>query len=379
MTAASWWDHVGEDPLASVVAVVVLLAIAVGAGWALRLVARRTRSLRHLLLVMTFGSLLVGAAAALALARLMVLDDDDVGMAFGLLAVTAVFATVLVLTASVPLRRDARTLESSLRRIEAGDLSARTGVRRADELGHVARAIDELTERLDRMERERRAIEEERRVMLSSIGHDLRTPLSALRAALEALADGVAPDPDRYLRSMQRDVEALGALIDDLFLLARIESGNLDLERVPLDLSELVDEAVEALTPAAAARAVRIERDTPERVRVAGNPTALGRVVRNLLDNAIQHAPDGSSVRIVVDGDEMRPRVEVSDEGPGFPDDFTARAFDRFTRADESRNRSTGGAGLGLAIARGLVEAHGGRIWIGAPPGGRVTFDLPAA
>ncbi len=291
MTATSWWDHVGDDPLATVVAVVVLLAIAIGAGWALRLVARRTRSLRHLLLVVTFGSLLVGAAAALALARLMVLDADDVGMALGLLAVTAVFATVLVLTASVPLRRDARTLEASLRRIEAGDLSARTGVRRADELGHVARAIDELTERLDRMEHERRAIEEERRVMLSSIGHDLRTPLSALRAAVEALADGVAPDPDRYLRSMQRDVEALGALIDDLFLLARIESGNLDLERVPLDLSELVDEAVEALTPAAAARTVRIERDTPERVRVAGNPTALGRVVRNLLDNAIQHAP----------------------------------------------------------------------------------------
>ena len=327
---------------------------------------------------MTFGSLLIGALVALALARLMVLDDDDVGMALGVLAVTAVFATVLVLTASGPLRRDARLLESSVRRIEAGDLAARTGVRRADELGHVARAIDELTERLATMERERQAIEDERRAMLSSIGHDLRTPLSALRAAVEALADGVAPDPERYLRAMQRDVEALGALIDDLFLLARIESGNLALDRVPLDLSELVDEAVEALAPAAAARDIRIERDTPQRVRVAGNPTALGRVVRNLLDNAIQHAPSGSVVRIVVDGAE-RPRVEVTDEGPGFPAEFSAHAFERFTRADPSRNRSTGGAGLGLAIARGLVEAHGGRIWIGAPPGGRVTFDLPTA
>src|SRR5918995_3639152 len=116
-------------------------------------------------------------------------------------------------------------------------------------------------------------------------------------AAVEALADGVAPDPDRYLRSMQRDVEALGALIDDLFLLARIESGNLALDRVALDLAELVDEAVEALAPAAAARGIAIEWGTPPRVRVAGNPTALGRVVRNLLDNAIQHAPGGSTVR----------------------------------------------------------------------------------
>jgi signal transduction histidine kinase len=376
---ASWWDRIGDDPIGSAVAVLAVLAVAVGAGWALRLVARRTRSLRHLLLVVTFGSLLVGAAVALALARLMVLDGDDVGMALGVLAVTAVFATVLVLVASGPLRRDAGQLESSVRRIEAGDLTARTGVRRADELGHVARAIDELTERLATMERERQAIEDERRAMLSSIGHDLRTPLSALRAALEALVDGVAPDPARYLRSMQRDVEALGALIDDLFLLARIESGNLDLDRVPLDLAELVDEAVEALAPAAAARDVRIERDAPRRVGVAGNPTALGRVVRNLLDNAIQHAPAGSVVRIAVDGTEQRPRVEVSDEGPGFPDEFTAHAFERFTRADPSRNRATGGAGLGLAIARGLVEAHGGHIWIGGPPGGRVAFDLPAA
>jgi signal transduction histidine kinase len=364
--------------MATAAAAIALVALAVLAGWALRHVARRTRSLRHLLLIVTFGSLLVGAAVALALMTLMVLDADRFWAALAVLALTGVLATVLILTTSGPLARAARALESSVRRIEAGDLTARTGVRRADELGHVARAIDELTERLGTMEAERQAIEEERRAMLSSIGHDLRTPLSALRAAVEALADGVAPDPERYLRSMQRDVEALSALVDDLFLLARIESGRLDLDRVPLDLTELVDEAIEALTPAAAGHGVTIERDTPREVRVTGNPTALGRVVRNLLDNAIQHAPDGSTVRIAVDGTE-RPRVEVLDQGPGFPAEFTAHAFDRFTRADPSRARATGGAGLGLAIARGLVEAHGGRIWIGAPPGGRVTFELPVA
>ena len=213
--------------------------------------------------------------------------------------------------------------------------------------------------------------------MFSNIGHDLRTPLSALRAAIEALADGVAPDPERYLRSMQRDVEALSALVDDLFLLARIEGGRLDLLREPLDLTELVDEAVEALTPAAAARQVAITFGAEGRTPVVGNATAIGRVIRNLLDNAIHHAPIGSTVRIAVAMDAGGPRVRVVDEGQGFPADFSTHAFERFARADPSRTRATGGAGLGLAIARGLVEAHGGRIWIEPPPGGHVAFQLP--
>lgn len=366
------------SPTSVVLAGIGLLALAGAGGLLLRLLARRTRSLRHLLLVCALGALVVGAVVALIGARLMVLDGAEFRTSLGVLGATAVLAVVLVVVASGPLGRDGRALEAAVRRIEAGDLHARTGIVRADELGSVARAVDELTERLGTLERERATIEDERRVMLSSISHDLRTPLAALRAAIEALADGVAPDPDRYLRSMQRDVEALGALVDDLFLLARIEAGRLELERIPLDLSELVDEAVEALTPAADARGVTIERRADEMVRVAGNPSALGRVLRNLLDNAVQHAPGGSIVRVVVDG-RQRPRVEVVDEGPGFDSDFVAHAFDRFTRADASRARGTGGAGLGLAIARGLVEAHGGRIWIGAPPGGRVSFDLPAA
>jgi signal transduction histidine kinase len=196
--------------------------------------------------------------------------------------------------------------------------------------------------------------------------------------AVDALADGVAPDPDRYLRSMRRDVEALAALVDDFFLLARIESGRLDLHPVPVDLTEVADEAMEALAPVAAAAGVTLALDATTRVHVRGNPTALGRVVRNLIDNAIRHAPSGSVVRVAVAADG-RPSIRVVDDGPGFPPGFDDEAFTRFTRADASRNRATGGAGLGLAIARGLVEAHGGRIWIEAPPGGRVAFELPAA
>jgi signal transduction histidine kinase len=366
-----------SETLLRAVAVLGLVAATIVTGLLLRAVARRTRTLRHLLLVVTFGSLAIGAIAAVVLAWVMVLDGDEVRAVVGVLAVTAVLATLLVLIGSAPLGRDARRLEETVRRIEAGDREVRTGVRRADELGHVGRALDELTERLGELERERAQLDEARRAMFSNIGHDLRTPLSALRAAIEALADGMAPEPERYVRAMQRDVEALSALVEDLFLLARIEGGRLDLVRAPLDLVELVGEAVEALEPTAASHGVGVRLDADGRAPVVGNATAINRVVRNLLDNAIHHSPPGSVVHITVARDTNGPRVRVVDDGPGFPAEFAARAFDRFARADRSRSRATGGAGLGLAIAHGLVEAHGGRIWIEPPPGGRVAFDLP--
>jgi two-component system sensor histidine kinase BaeS len=322
------------------------------------------------------SSLVIGAIAALLLARMMVLDDDEARTVIGVLAVAAIFATVLAIVASQSLGRDADQVEAALRSLELGDRSARTNVRRADELGHVARALDELSERLDQLDRERRRLDDERRTMLTSVGHDLRTPLAALRAAIEALQDGVAPDVPRYLRAMAHDVEALSSLVEDLFLLSRIEAGQLELVRGRVDLRELADEAVEAITPAAAARQITIVLSCDQSVYVNANARALGRVIRNLLYNAVRHAPQGSTVEVVVAADS-NPVVRVVDEGEGFDLDFAAEAFEHFTRADQSRTRTNGGAGLGLAIARGLVEAHGGSIWIEPPPGGVVAFQLP--
>jgi two-component system sensor histidine kinase BaeS len=376
--ALSWLEVIRDKPVEAALSAIVLTVGTIAAAFVLRRLTRHARSLRHQVLAVTLAALAIGAIAAALLARLMILDSRELARVAGVLAVTAVFATVLVLVASAPLGRDARRLEATVRRIEAGDRDVRTGVRRADELGHVAHALDELTARLDRLEREQAGYEAERTAMLSNVGHDLRTPLAALRAAVEAVTDGVAPDPDRYLRSMRRDVEALSALVDDFFLLARIEAGRLELLPVSVDLTEVADEAVEALAPVAATSDVSLVLAATDRMHVHGNATAIGRVIRNLIDNAIRHAPPGSEIRVTV-GADGKPSVRVVDEGPGFPEGFSDEAFGRFTRADASRNRATGGAGLGLAIARGLVEAHGGRIWIEQPPGGRVAFELPAA
>jgi signal transduction histidine kinase len=379
MTGWSWAGELAAQPLKTAAALAGLAVATVVVSAVLRRTNRRVRSLRGQVLTITMVSLALGAGAAFVLSWLMVLDPADVGTVVGVLALTAALAAGLVVLASAPLGRDVDKLEATVRRIEQGDRAVRAGIDRADELGHVARALDELTCRLEALEHERVRYESERRTMLTSVSHDLRTPLAALRAAVEALVDGVAPDPDRYLQSMQRDVAALASLIDDLFLVARLEHGRYELQRTTVDLTEVADEAIEALTPMAAAHRVALRLDTAHRVRVSGNASALGRVIRNLLDNAIRHAPADSTVTVTVAvraGD--RPVVRISDEGPGFDPDLAPRAFESFTRADPSRARDTGGAGLGLAIARGIVQAHGGDMWIDAAPGGRVAFELPA-
>ena len=197
-----------------------------------------------------------------------------------------------------------------------------------------------------------------------------------MQAAVEALDDGVATDTARYYASLERDIDVLHGLVDDLFLLARLESGDVNLERVPSDLSEIADEVFEALEPIATRRNVTLVLEPRHSVVVETEPSAVSRVMRNLLDNAIRHAPDDSAVRVSIDADAGA-TVSVVDEGVGFGEDFVGSAFDSFSREDVSRTRETGGAGLGLAIARGLVDALGGDIWIDPGPGGKVAFRLP--
>ena len=220
-------------------------------------------------------------------------------------------------------------------------------------------------------------IEKERSLMLSSISHDLRTPLAALRAAVEAIRDGVAPDPDLYLAGMERQVRALSSLVDDMQLHTKIISGTIELQRTRLDLTELADEAMETLRPLAEQRTVKLLLEADRRVTIDADGPQLARVVRNLLDNAIRHAPDDSVVLVQIHRAGDVATLRVIDEGEGFPADFRDRAFEPFTRADEARDRRTGTAGLGLSIAKGIVTAHQGAIALGSGPGGIVEISLP--
>ena len=221
-----------------------------------------------------------------------------------------------------------------------------------------------------------------RRDLVAAVSHDLRTPITSLRLLTEAIADDVVDEPTRrsYLAQMGTHVNALSGLIDDLFELSRLEAGDIawSLEQVRLD--ELVGETVDAMRVQADARNVRVSAELPAGLESArADPEKLQRVLFNLIQNAIRHTPaDGTVVvRAESAGDEVE--IEVADSGAGIAAPERERVFEPFFRGGAQAARPADGAGLGLAISRAIVEAHGGRIWLeDAPRGTRVRFSLPA-
>jgi len=360
----------------STLALLFLSAAAVTAllGFLLSRLAARFRSLAHAVLVVSVGALVVVGAAVTVAAQLMFLSSHDLRLVLIVVGFGLLLGGILAVAVSRPLNRDLQRLSAAAERVTAGDLSTRTLLDRTDEVGMLATAMDTMISRLDESEQNRLKLEETRRSFIAAIGHDLRTPLTSLRAALEALQDGMAPDPDRYLATMGNDLTHLNGLVDDLFLLSRIEADQLDLDLEPVDLA---DATIEAMTPVARHRDIELHLEATTHVRVLAGELELARVMRNLLDNSIRHAPDGSRVTVRVAAETDSAIVQLTDQGPGFPGDIDV--FETFVRGDSARARATGGAGLGLAIAKGLVEAHHGTIWIDPGPGGRIAFRMPLA
>lgn len=368
----------GSDRIELGVIFIVMAAVSATASILLPVVARRSRRLITTLFVLSVISLVIAGFGLMVTASRMFFSDHDltlvvVVLGFGLLASLA-----FALSASKALTDDLTKMSDTASRVADGDLVARTGVSRADEIGQLAKGIDDMAQKLEEADEDRAIEDERRRQFFAAVGHDLRTPLASAQAAVEALRDGVAADPERFYASLQRDLSVLHSLVDDLFLLARIQAGDVQIEWVHTDLTDVADEAIEVLHPVAVKADVEIRLDAPQRVVVRTGPEAVSRVMRNLIDNAIRHAPGGSTVTVEVT-DAGGAAVMVLDEGPGFSAAFLPFAFESFSRSDTDRSRETGGAGLGLAIAKGFVSALDGEIWAEPGPGGKVGFRLPAA
>ena len=265
-------------------------------------------------------------------------------------------------------------LRAASAELAAGELGARAPEGGPAELAELGAAFNDMAGRLE-------DLFDARRELIVWASHDLRTPLASLQAMLEALEDGLG-EPERYLVSMREQVELLGRLVDDLFELAKIDAGALTLELKEAALTGVVESCLRGLEVEAERRSVRLEArvdgDVPP---VICAPDQVERVLVNLVSNALRHTPSDGSVAVRLEPGSEDVRVSVEDTGEGLAPEALRRMFDRFWRADEARTTGRGGAGLGLAISRALVEAQGGRIWAENRPGGgaRVSFTLPRA
>lgn len=234
------------------------------------------------------------------------------------------------------------------------------------------RELDELRSGLEQLAAELEAAERERDRLVDDVTHELRTPLAVLRGHVEGIRDGVIQPDAATIDRLMGELHRLERLVDDLRASAELTAQ--DLVREPVELPRLLEDAVGRHGLAATGSDIRIEVTASERVSTVGDAGRLAQVLDNLIGNALSHAPRGTAVRLSVREEAGVARVEVRDEGPGLTPAAQALVFERLYRADEARDRANGGAGIGLAVARRIVEAHGGQIGVVSQPGQGATF-----
>jgi signal transduction histidine kinase len=314
-------------------------------------------------------------------AQLMFADSHDLLLAQVLLIYATGIAIALGFFLSSALTDRIHLLDKAARAIARGELEVRTPAQGKDELAGLARAFNDMAAQLQAADEKQRQLEQLRRDLIAWVSHDLHTPLTSIRAIVEALADGMVDDPatiQRYLRTAQRDIGALSALIDDLFQMAQLDAGGLPLDLEYNSLRDLISDTLETFSELAARQDVHLEGSLePGLDPVRMDVQRIGRVLANLIGNALRHTPPGGKVQVrASQAASGGIRLEVQDTGEGIPAEDLTHVFERFYRSEKSRNRSTGGAGLGLAIARGIVEAHGGSIQVESSLGQGTRFSI---
>ncbi len=286
--------------------------------------------------------------------------------------VAAAAATVVALVIGGLLFRSIiaplRSLTAASQTIAEGDLSARTPVQGRDEIAQLASAFNQMAGSLSRAE-------EARQNQTADIAHELRTPLTVIQGTLEAMLDGVYSADQENLLAALAQTRTLSRLVEDLRLLALADAGQLRLHTAPLNLSHFLRQVVDAHHPQAQERGVSLALETPPSLPlVEADRDRLAQVMGNLLSNALQYVPDGGHVTVQAEVQGREAAVAVTDDGPGIPSQDLPHLFERFWRGDRARRRATGGSGLGLTIARSIIEAHGGRIWAESVEGRGSTF-----
>ncbi|MDK1476806.1 HAMP domain-containing sensor histidine kinase [Streptomyces sp. 549] len=353
-------------------------ATAAGVLGALALRALRRRSVAVSLTVLTGVGVAAMLAGTLSVCWAMFLNKHDLGVVTTVLAVAAVAATATALLLGRWVTAGHRALERSARALGAGAGFTAPAVAMPAELASLARSLTEAGARLATAREREAALEASRRELVAWISHDLRSPLAGLRAMAEALEDGVAPDPARYHRQIRSDVERLSGMVGDLFELSRIQAGSLTLSPTRMSVYDLISDAIAGAWPLAAERGVRLADDGVEPVPIEVDSREMTRVLANLLVNAIHRTPADGTVAVAARRHEDAVVLSVTDGCGGIAAEALPRVFDTGWSGDDARTPPSG-AGLGLAIVRGIVEAHSGRASVRNVPGGcRFEVTLPA-
>ena len=356
------------------------------AGWLILEAADRTLGLS--LQAKSFLGTAIASGVALLnvliVAQLMFISTaHDLKLLLALMAFAGIVGVFFSLWVARTVTGRLALITGGVQRLAGGDLSARVPVEGGDEVARLAADVNALAVRLQEAEEQREALDRERRELTIAISHDLRTPLASVRAMVEALDDHMieGAEVDRYYSTMRREIERLNRMIDDLFELAQIDAGVLKLVREPVSVQEIVADVVDAFQVQATRRDIGLELRTNGRADATLDGSRIERAIANLLRNAIEHTPDGGRIRVSVGSSDAWIEVSVSDNGDGIAEADLPHIWERFYRAEKSRQRSTNGdgAGLGLAIVKGIVEAHDGTVSAksSAETGTMFTLRLP--
>jgi len=382
--AAAVYAHQSGWPASDTVATVAIAggsALAAACVGAVVLRRFRGRSTRVQALVIALSALLVLVIGILAASAAMFISGHDLSALVVVVSVSGAIAIGAALQMGEEMsegRRHVADLAEQIATSQPMGVEAASG---PGEMRQLATQLREVSARLEESRRREGALEASRRELIAWVSHDLRSPLATIRAMAEALDDGVVDDEEtveRYHSQLRHDSERLTALVDDLFELSRISSGALELDRRPACLTEVVGDAVAAASTHADLKGVRVRADIDDLPRMPVASQEVTRVLHNLLDNAIRHTPGGGEVVITGRATEDEATIVVRDQCGGIPEPDLNRVFDVAFRSDTARSKDVRGGGLGLAIAKGLVEAHSGSIAVGNEDDGcRFVVRLP--
>ncbi len=376
--AASGWS--ARDTLITVaLAGGAALVASVGGAFVLRRFG--SRSTRVQAMVIALSSVVVLVAGILVASGAMFISSHDLSALIVVISVSTAIAIGAAIQMGDEMGRGHRRVGDLAEVLAAGGTIDAASVDGPHEMRQLAELLADVSRRLEESRRRERALETSRREIVAWVSHDLRSPLATIRAMAEALDDGVVSDAEtvsRYHGQLRRDSERLSVLVDDLFELSRINSGTLELDRRLVCLTEVVADAMLAARTHADLKGVRLVDDVDDLPRMEVASQEVTRVLHNLLDNAIRHTPAGGDVVVVGRATDEVATIVVADQCGGIPEPDLSRVFDVAFRSDAARSKDSRGGGLGLAIAKGLVEAHSGSIDVGNEGDGcRFVVRLP--